>query len=87
MGADDIRQSVLMEYLKRYYDEAISSISSAESILIFGPGEAKGELKKRLENDNYGEKIVNVKTSDNMTDPQIVAKVRNYFLNQNAAVN
>ena len=85
--ADDVRQSILSEYLKRYYDEVISAISSAESILIFGPGEAKGELKKRLESKNYGEKIVNVETSDEMTNQQIAAKVRNYFLNQNAAAN
>jgi len=51
----------------------------AESILIFGPGEAKGELRKRLEKDNLGGRIVAIETVDKMTDRQIAAKVRQYF--------
>jgi len=33
-------------HLNKYYDKVITSIGDAESILIFGPGEAKGELEK-----------------------------------------
>jgi hypothetical protein len=51
----------------------------AESILLFGPGEAKGELRKRLERDKLGGRIVAVETVDKMTDRQIAAKVRGYF--------
>jgi hypothetical protein len=76
----------LTGHLNSYYDEVISCIRDAESILIFGPGEAKGELKKRLEKDNLGGCIVGIETSDKMTDPQIVAKVRAHFLHQGAAV-
>jgi stalled ribosome rescue protein Dom34 len=76
MPADDIRQRELTRHLNIYYDEVVSSIREAESILIFGPGEAKGELKKRLEKDNLGRRIVGVEPADKMTDPQIVAKVR-----------
>jgi hypothetical protein len=49
-------------------------------MLIFGPGEAKGELKKRLESNNLGGRIVGIETVDKMTDRQIAAKVRQYFL-------
>lgn len=78
--ADDIRQRELTEDLNVYYDEVISCIRDAEFILIFGPGEAKGELKKRLEKDNLGGRIVGIEPADKMTDPQIVAKVRANFL-------
>jgi stalled ribosome rescue protein Dom34 len=84
--ADDLRQRELTGHLNSYYDEVISCIRDAESILIFGPGEAKGELKKRLEKDNLGGCIVGIETSDKITDPQIVAKVRAHFLHQGAAV-
>jgi hypothetical protein len=57
----------------------IGSIRDAESILIFGPGEAKGELKKRLERHKLGGRIIGVKTMDKITDNQIAAKVRQYF--------
>jgi len=49
--ADDARQRELTEHLNRYYEEVVSHIRDAESILIFGPGEEKGELKARLEKD------------------------------------
>ena len=82
--ADDIRQRELTEHLNRFYDEVVHCIRDTESILILGPGEAKGELSKRLEKDNLGRRIVGIKTSDKMTDKQIVALVRGHFLNRPA---
>ena len=77
--ADDIRQRVLTEHLNIYYDAVIAAIGDAESILIFGPGEAKGELKKRLERNNMGGRIAAVEAVDKMTNRQIAAKVRKHF--------
>jgi stalled ribosome rescue protein Dom34 len=85
--ADDVRQRELTGHLNSYYDEVISCIRKAESILILGPGEAKSELKKRLEKDNLSRRIVGIETSDKMTDPQLVALVRGHFLNQPAAAS
>lgn len=83
--ADDVRQRELAGHLNNYYDEVVARIRNAESILIVGPGEAKGELKKHLEKNNLSRRIVGIKTSDKMTDPQIVALVRDHFLNQPSA--
>jgi hypothetical protein len=56
----------------------ISYIRDAESILIFGPGEAKGELEKRLVNRRLGGRIVGIETVDKMTARQIAASVASY---------
>ena len=77
--ADDSRQKTLTGHFNIYYDAVIGSIRDAVSILIFGPGEAKGELKKRFERHKPGGRIVGVETMDKMTDNQIAAKVRQYF--------
>ena len=77
--ASDRRQRALTGHLNIYYDAVIASIGDAESILIFGPSDAKGELKKRLKRINLGGRIVGIETVDNMTDRQIAAKVRQYF--------
>ena len=77
--ADDSSQRKLTGHLNIYYDAVIACVRSAESILIFGPGEAKGELKKRLERDKLGGRIVGIETIDKMTNRQIAAKVRRYF--------
>jgi hypothetical protein len=79
LPADDIRQRVLTEHLNLYYDAVIACIRDAGAILIFGPGEAKGELKKRLERDGLGGRIAGVETVDKLTDRQIAAKVRQHF--------
>jgi len=77
--ADDSREREYTGHLAHFYDEVISYLRTAGSILIFGPGEAKGELKKRVEKDKSDARIVAVETADKMTDLQIVAKVRDYF--------
>ena len=77
--ADDSREQEFTGHLQGYYDEVIAAIRDADSILIFGPGEAKGELRKRLERDKLGGRIVAMETVDKMTDHQIAAKVREYF--------
>jgi hypothetical protein len=78
--ADDSQQRTLTGHLNSYYDAVIASIGGAESILIFGPGEAKGELKKRLQRKNLGGRIAVLETVDKMTDRQIAAKVRQHFV-------
>ncbi len=77
--ADDIRQRIFTDRLHVYYDEVIASLGDAEAILIFGPGEAKGELQKRLKRKKLGGRIVAVQAVDKMTDREIAAKVREYF--------
>jgi DNA-binding transcriptional ArsR family regulator len=80
--ADDSRQRTFTRHLNIYYEAVIACLRDAESILIFGPGEAKGELKKRLEKSKLGGRIAGVETVDKMTDRQIAAKVRQYFAEQ-----
>jgi hypothetical protein len=77
--ASDRRQRALTGHLNIYYDAVIASIGDAESILIFGPGDAKGELEKRLKRSKLGGRIIDIETVDKMTDRQIAAKVRKYF--------
>lgn len=77
--ADDIRQRVFTGHLNLYYDAVIAALGDAEAILIFGPGEAKGELKKRLEKNGLGGRIEGVEAADKMTKPQIAARVRKQF--------
>ena len=77
--ADDSREREFMGHLNIYYDAVVACIRDAEAILIFGPGEAKGELKKRIKRNKLGGRIASIETVDKMTDRQISAKVRQYF--------
>jgi hypothetical protein len=78
-SAESTRDRQFASHLGGYYDKVIACIRDAESILIFGPGEAKGELEKRLESEELGGRIVGIETVDKMTDRQIAARVRQHF--------
>jgi hypothetical protein len=68
------------QHLDRYYDEVISQLGQPEALLIFGPGEAKLQLKERLSRSKaLSERIVGIETTDKLTDPQIVAKVKEHY--------
>ena len=78
---DDSQQRGFTKHLKGFYDEVMACIRDAESVLIFGPGEAKGELKKLMQQNNLHDKVVVMEPADKMTEGQIAAKARDYFSN------
>ena len=78
--SEDQRDRKFGNHLNKFYDEIIASIRGADSIQIFGPGEAKGELEKRIEHEGLKARILAIETVDKMTDRQISAKVREHFL-------
>jgi hypothetical protein len=77
--ADDSRQRALTGELNSYFDAVIEALQEFSPLLIFGPGEAKGELHKRLIKKKPGVAVAAVLTEDKVTDRQIMAKVRSYF--------
>jgi hypothetical protein len=77
--ADDSRQREYSGQLARYYDAIIHELRDSGSILIFGPGETKGELKKRFEQQAGIQRLIVLETTDKMTEGQIVALVQQHF--------
>ena len=66
--------------LDRYYDEVIRQLGQPEALLIFGPGEAKLQLKERLSRSKtLSACILGIETTDKLTDTQIVATVKDHY--------
>jgi hypothetical protein len=78
-STEDVRDRQFGNHLNTYYDAIVAVIRGADAIQIFGPGEAKGELRKRLEHEGYKGHVLAVESMDKMTDRQIAAKVRERF--------
>jgi len=76
--SEDRRDRKFANNLNSFYDEVIAMLRDADSIQIFGPGEAKGELEKRIEHEGLKAHILAIETTDKMTDRQIAAKVRQH---------
>ena len=76
---EDTRDRQFDNQLNAFYDAVVAVIHDGDTIQIFGPGEAKGELKKRLESKGLKQHILAIESADKMTDRQIAAKVRERF--------
>ena len=77
--AEDKQERKVENDRKDYYDDVIAAIRGASAILILGPGEAKGELSKRIKSKKLRGLTVELKTSKKMTDRQLAAKVSEHF--------
>jgi len=77
---DDQLDNKFTEQLNKFYQKVIARIREADAILIFGPGEAKGELEKRIAHEKVRARIVGTETTDKLTVRQIAAKVRKSFM-------
>lgn len=78
---DDQLDKQFMHQLHRYYAQVVVLLRGIDRILIFGPAEAKSELKRLLDREKGPPREIRVEPADRMTDRQIVAKVRGYFQN------
>jgi hypothetical protein len=77
---EDQQEHKFANHLNEYYAKLIPVLHDADSLLILGPGEAKGEFEKHLRAGPLGSRIVGVEALDKMPYDQIAAKVREFFL-------
>jgi stalled ribosome rescue protein Dom34 len=82
--SEDAQQRKMTGRLNEYYDKVISSLWNSGAILLMGPGEAKLELKKRIERKNLNCRAIDVETVVKLTDRQIVAKAREHSRKQSS---
>ncbi|MEQ1922923.1 MAG: hypothetical protein ABL952_10495 [Pyrinomonadaceae bacterium] len=82
-----IRQRMSEEQLGRFYEKVSECVIGSRSILIFGPGEAKCELRRRLGTDCYTGTIIGFESAGKMTNAQIVNKVQRRFVSHHALVS
>jgi len=72
-----IRKRLSDEQLGLFYETVSTRILDARSIQIFGPGDAKSELRRRLSTDDFAGTIIGFESAKRMSESQIFTKVRN----------
>lgn len=77
--AEDKRERKAMIHFVKHYDNVIAHLRHADSIFIMGPGEAKGELAKRIEEMSLKGRVSHIEPADQMSDRQVAAHVREVF--------
>jgi hypothetical protein len=65
---------------KAFFQELTAILKGFDEILLFGPGEAKKELRNQLhEQQVFQGKIIHLQNSDYLSDKQLLELVREYF--------
>ena len=77
--AGDKRDRKFMNHLNTFYDRVIEQLEHTDGIVILGPGEAKGELDKRITSKEMRKHVLLVEAADKLTAPQLVTKLRDCF--------
>lgn len=77
--AEDRQQRKAANELKAFFGEVIASLGGAKSILVLGPGGAKGEFSKHIASKKLRGVTLQLETADKMTDRQLAAKVGAHF--------
>ena len=63
--------------LNEHYRKIIDAILDARSIFIFGPAQAKTELKREmLKTETLPQRVVGTELADTMTEDELVARAR-----------
>ena len=80
VSVDGKQEERIKRQLRQYYRVILRRTQDANKILIFGPGEAKTELKKEMEKSReLAAKKITLEAADKMTERQIAARVRQFF--------
>ena len=65
---------------RQFYEKIFRAVRRAENVYIFGPGQAKRELLKRLQrHKDFDGRIQAVESAEKMTQAQMAARVRKFF--------
>jgi len=68
------------EQLKHFYDEIVEHLGSVDEILILGPGQAKHELRSRIErHKGLRGKVADLITTDKISEEQFIQEAEEYF--------
>ncbi len=67
--------------MKEFFDDVIKHVAVADMIVITGPAQTGNKLFDVLEEKyiSLAEKVIGVEKTDSMSDPQLLAWVKNYF--------
>jgi hypothetical protein len=67
-------------HLERYFDQVVDHLGKPDALLIIGPGEAKIQFNEHLSRSKaLPACLIEIETTDTLTDPQIIAKVRKHY--------
>ena len=73
---NNARQSDTLKYFK----SVSTLLLNYDEILVFGPGKSQEQFQNFLQEDGqFKSKLISIDSAEQLTDPQMIAKVRDFF--------
>lgn len=64
----------------KYFKSVSSLLLDYDEILVFGPGKSQEQFQNILKEDvQFKSKKISIDSAEHLTDPQMIAKVRDFF--------
>lgn len=70
------RERQYEHHLVKYYHDVIKHLGKPDQLILIGPARAKNEFKAELDRTPLRDVPTALETTDEMTDPQVMAHVR-----------
>jgi hypothetical protein len=68
-------------HLAHFYRDVIRHLGHPDQLVVMGPAQAKQELKAEIEESLLRDVRVVLETAGEMTDPQVLARLRSFDIN------
>ncbi len=68
-------------HLAHFYRDVIRHLGHPDELVVMGPAQAKQELKAEIEESLLRDVHVVLETAGDMTDPQVLARLRSFEIN------
>ena len=86
-GDKDSKNQARQSDLLKYYKSVAALLLVYDELYIFGPGNAQEQFQNHLRDDaQFNQKEFAIDSSEQMTEPQMIVKVRAHFSEQPSAV-
>ena len=79
-GSEHAMNNAQKTHALQYYKSISTLLMNYDGILIFGPGKSQEEFQHHLQKDpQFKGKQIAIDSAEQLTDPQMIAKVRDFF--------
>ena len=67
----------------KYFKSVSGLLTNYDEILLFGPGKSQEQFQNHLHEDaHFKTKQITIESAEQLTDPQMISKVREFFKNR-----
>ena len=78
-GSEHSMNNAKQSGLVKYFKSVSNLLLKYNEILVFGPGKSQEQFQNHLQEDIQFKGLVTIDSAGQLTDPQMIAKVRDFF--------